>query len=222
MSSAETANPLLEQEGLPKFNSIEPEHLTPAVEELLEKLEKDFAGLESTFTKEDGKDSLELDYDQVLPAVERIQAPLGYTWGVAAHLNGVKNGDELREAYEQNQPKVVQAMTKFSQSKHLYDALETIEKMEAGATDSTFVLQQKKRAIDNSLLGMRLGGVGLEGAEKERFNEIKLRLAALSTSFSNNVMDVSCHPTRPDVAICDNIRSNPSKGDQGLQFDGRN
>ena len=32
-----TGNPLLEQEGLPKFDSIEPKHLTPAVESLLEK-----------------------------------------------------------------------------------------------------------------------------------------------------------------------------------------
>ncbi|CAJ1943533.1 unnamed protein product [Cylindrotheca closterium] len=191
MSSTVTANPLLEQEGLPKFESIEPKHLTPAVEELLKKLEQDFATLETSFTKDDSKKELDLDYDQVLPAVERIQAPLGYTWGVAAHLNGVKNGDELREAYEQNQPKVVQAMTKFSQSKALYDALEAIEKKAADASDPPFVLQQKKRAIDNSLRGMRLGGVGLEGAEKERFNEIKLRLAALSTNFSNNVLDAT-------------------------------
>ncbi|CAJ1950742.1 unnamed protein product [Cylindrotheca closterium] len=169
MSSTVSANPLLEQEGLPKFESIEPKHLTPAVEELLQKLEQDFASLETTFTKDGSDNELNLDYDQVLPAVERIQAPLGYIWGVAAHLNGVKNGDELP----------------------LYDALEAIEKKTAVASDPPFVLQQKKRAIDNSLRGMRLGGVGLEGAEKERFNEIKLRLAALSTNFSNNVLDAT-------------------------------
>ena len=38
---------------------------------------------------------------------------------------------------------------------------------------------------------MKLGGVGLDGGEKERFNEIKQRLATLSTSFSNNVLDVT-------------------------------
>ena len=36
---------------------------------------------------------------------------------------------------------------------------------------------------------MKLGGVGLEGPDKERFNEIKMRLAALATSFSNHVLD---------------------------------
>jgi oligopeptidase A len=183
------ANPLLEQDGLPKFESIDPTHLTPAVEELLKKLEADFATLETDLTKKSG-----IDYDEVLPVIERMQYPLGYVWGVAGHLNGVKNGDELREAYESNQPKVVEAMTKFSQSKPLYDALSAIEKQWGSGDDddedcSSFLAKQKQRAVENSLLQMRLGGVGLDGAEKERFNEIKQRLAKLSMQFSNNVLD---------------------------------
>jgi oligopeptidase A len=190
-SSASTTlvdNPYLEQDDLPKFAKIEPEYLTPAVEGLLEKLEQDFEKLEMRLSQNEN-----IEYEEVLPEVERIQFPLGYTWGVAGHLNGVKNGDKLREAYETNQPKVVQAMTKFSQSKPLYDALTAIEKQwqESKLDDSDFLMQQKRRAVENSLLGMKLGGVGLEGAEKERFNEIKMRLAALATTFSNNVLDTT-------------------------------
>lgn len=185
---AAVTNPLLEQDGLPKFESIDPTHLTPAVEELLTKLENDFATLETDLSSSDA-----IDYDEVLPVIERMQYPLGYVWGVAGHLNGVKNGDELREAYESNQPKVVEAMTKFSQSKPLYDALSAIEKQwSEGDNDedcSSFLAKQKQRAVENSLLQMRLGGVGLDGAEKERFNEIKQRLAKLSMQFSNNVLD---------------------------------
>lgn len=184
MVATDVENPLLQQEGLPKFETIEPEHLTPAVEGLLEKLEADFEKLETDLGSKESP-----EYDDVLPVVERIQFGLGYTWGVAAHLNGVKNGDELREAYESNQPKVVQAMTKVSQSKPLYDALANIEKSWEGNTDDSFKMQQMKRAVDNSLRGMKLGGVGLEGEEKERFNEMKMRLASLSTTFSNNVLD---------------------------------
>jgi oligopeptidase A len=130
-----------------------------------------------------------IDYDAVLPEIERIQNGLGYAWGIAGHLNGVKNGDELREAYESNQPKVIQAVTKFSQSKPLFDALSAIEKSWEGVSDDSFEMMQKKRAVEGSLRGMTLGGVGLEGAEKERFNEIQMRLASLSSTFSNNVLD---------------------------------
>jgi oligopeptidase A len=193
-ASASVTNPLLDQEGLPRFESIEPKYLTPAMELLLEKLEHDFQLLESDLSSMQSVP----DYDEVLPKVERMQFALGYAWGVAAHLNGVKNGDELREAYEMNQPKVVQATTKFSQSKPLYDALSSLEsrwKEEEGKDQnvddscSSFLMQQKRRAVEISLRGMKLGGVGLEGAEKDRFNEIKMRLAALATSFSNNVLD---------------------------------
>ena len=41
-----TENPLLQQEALPKFSSIEPANLTPAVSELLTKMEQDFETLE--------------------------------------------------------------------------------------------------------------------------------------------------------------------------------
>jgi Zn-dependent oligopeptidase len=78
-------------------------------------------------------------------------------------LNGVKNGDELRAAYEENPPQVVQSMTKFSQSKALYDALEKLQKeLSEMDGDSSFEQLQKVRAVKNSLLGMKLGGVGLE------------------------------------------------------------
>jgi len=182
-----TENPLLQQEKLPKFSSIEPSDLTPAVTELLTKMEQDFEALEGKLEQ-----SSSPEYNEVLPEVERIQFPLGFVWGVAGHLNGVKNGDELRAAYEENQPKVVQSMTKFSQSKALYDALSKLQK-ELAAIDgeSSFAQQQKARAVENSLLGMTLGGVGLEGEDKKRFNDMKMRLAELSTTFSNNVLDAT-------------------------------
>jgi oligopeptidase A len=191
MSSTVVDNPLLQQDGLPKFSSIDPSNLTPAVETLLEKMNADFAALEEALSA--SATAGVVDFDSVLPAVERIQFPIGFTWGVAGHLNGVKNGEELRKTYEENQPKIIQAMSKFSQSKPLYDALSAVEKQwadsDATTKDDSFEMQQKRRAVENTLREMKLGGVGLEGAAKERFNEIKMRQAALSNTFSNNILD---------------------------------
>lgn len=84
-------------------------------------------------------------------------------------------------------------MTQFSQSKPLFDALSAIEKQWEESKDEddcpSFLMKQQRRAVESSLLDMKLGGVGLEGDEKERFNEIRQRLAKLSNSFSNNVLD---------------------------------
>ena len=120
-----------------------------------------------------------------------MQYGIGYAWGVTSHLNGVKNSDDLRKAYEENQPKVVKAMSQFSQSREVYDALSTIRSSMAQEAGDDFELSQKIRAVDSSLRGMKLGGVGLDGAEKERFNEIRLRLAEIGTSFGNNVLDAT-------------------------------
>jgi oligopeptidase A len=183
-TTASKTNPLLEQEGLPKFTSIEPSNLTPAVNTLLEKLDTDFAAFESKISEEDYKPS----YDEILPELERITSPIGYAWGVTSHLNGVRNSDVLREAYEENQPKVVVAMSQFSQSRPVFDALTSIQNS-MGDVDDEFKLAQMQRAVSNKLRSMQHGGVGLDGEDKERFNAIKLRLAELGTSYSNNVLD---------------------------------
>merc|ERR1711966_104326 len=160
---------------------------TPAVDVLLKQLSIDFDSLESKLAEE-GKVPT---YDDVLPELERMESGIEYAWGVAGHLNGVKNGDELRAAYEENQPKVIQATTKLSQSKLVYDALSIIQKDIGGIDDENmkndedgkdipFEVLQKRRSVDNSLRGMTLSGVGLEGEQKERYNEMRMRIADLS------------------------------------------
>ena len=187
MSTAAATNPFLIQDSTPKFSKLDPQYLSPAVEQLLDEMKNNFDNLEKKLSE-----SSSPDYEEVLPELERIRSPLEYTWGVAGHLNGVKNGDELRKAYETSQPKVVQSFTAFSQSKPLYDALVKLQESWAGSTEEcSFKEQQKRRAVENALREMKLGGVGLEGADKERYNQIVLRLAELSTSFSNNVLDVT-------------------------------
>jgi len=119
--------------------------------------------------------------------VERIQFPLSYVWGVAGHLNGVRNSPELREAYENAQPDVVKASMRMGQSTALYGALKRVSSADDTADD--FASSQKRRAVNSSLRSMEKSGVGLEGEQKERFNTISLRMAELTTKFSNNILD---------------------------------
>jgi oligopeptidase A len=54
----------------------------------------------------------------------------------------------------------------------MYDGWNFI-KNSAGFKDLT---SAQKRIVDESLLGMKHSGIALEGAKKERFNEIKKQL----------------------------------------------
>ncbi|MGL4880357.1 MAG: M3 family metallopeptidase, partial [Waterburya sp.] len=49
----------------------------------------------------------------------------------------------------------------------------------------------QQRIVESSIRDFELSGVGLEGETKERFNQIQLELAELSTKFSNNVLDAT-------------------------------
>ena len=176
-NAATMTNPLLIQEGLPKFKSIESKDIEPGIASVLDTLDSDLKSLEDAI---DGTSS----YEATIEALEKISAPLGFAWGVVGHLEGVKNSDALRDAKAAMQPKVVGATQKLGQSRKVYEALEGI-----AARDE--VQGERKRIVDASLRSMRLGGVALEGDAKEQYNANQVRLSELSTQFSNNVLDAT-------------------------------
>jgi oligopeptidase A len=173
-----TNNPLLIGKGLPPFDKIEPSHVVPAMTELLKELEKDLANLEANVTP---------TWEGLVEPLTAMEEKLGWSWGIVGHLMAVKNSPELREAYEKMQPEVVKFYNKFSQSKPLYEAFKELRHSE----DWDKFEPAQQRIIESSLKDFELSGVGLEGETKERFNQIQLELAELSTKFSNNVLDAT-------------------------------
>ncbi|KAG5183849.1 hypothetical protein JKP88DRAFT_272094 [Tribonema minus] len=155
-------------------------------------MRKEFEELEATLENPEageawGKKRMKYDYSMVIDRMEQIRAPLEYAWGVVGHLNGVKNSDALREAYQAMQPAVVQAFQAVGQSAAVYAALKFLQKP-VGRKDLT---EAQCRIIDGAVKQMELSGVGLQGEAKEKFNAIQLELAELSTKFSNNVLDAT-------------------------------
>eukprot|EP00640_Fibrocapsa_japonica_P000962 CAMPEP_0113943386 /NCGR_PEP_ID=MMETSP1339-20121228/23221_1 /TAXON_ID=94617 /ORGANISM="Fibrocapsa japonica" /LENGTH=820 /DNA_ID=CAMNT_0000948241 /DNA_START=97 /DNA_END=2559 /DNA_ORIENTATION=+ /assembly_acc=CAM_ASM_000762 len=185
-------NPLLQQSGLPKFSEVQPDHVVPAMTAILERLEEDLVLVEEALKRPTESEIWEekrlyYSFDDVVSRMEKISSALSYAWGVVGHLNGVKNSEELREAYQEMQPKVVQASTRLGQSEQVYKALKQLSMK----SHSRELDEAQQRIVEASLRSMTLSGVGLEGEEKERFNEIMVKNAELSTKFSNNVLDAT-------------------------------
>lgn len=103
------------------------------------------------------------------------------------HLQGVKDSDALRAAVEEVQPDNVALGLRLSQSKPLYQAFKALK--EGPAWEK--LNEAQRRVVDIELRDFVLGGVALEGAEKERYNAIQQELTQLSTKFSNNVLDAT-------------------------------
>jgi oligopeptidase A len=173
-----TNNPLLIGKGLPPFDQIQTEHIVPAMTQLLEELDRQLSYLEAKVIP---------SWEGLVEPLTEIEERLTWSWGIVGHLMGVKNSPELREAYEEIQPFVVQFSNKISQSKPLYQAFKALRDSEQW----NVLEPAQKRIIEASIRDAELSGVGLEAEKRELFNHNRLRLAELATKFGNNVLDAT-------------------------------
>ncbi|MBD2258155.1 M3 family metallopeptidase [Pseudanabaena sp. FACHB-2040] len=178
MTAIASPNPLLIGKGLPPFEAIKPEHIVPGMTQLIEELEQALTDLEA---------NVQPTWAGLVEPLTKIEERLRWSWGIIGHLMGVKNSPELREAYEAVQPPLVQLASRMGQSKPVYEAFKQIR----GGADWPSLDLAQQRIVESAIREAELSGVGLEGAAKERFNEIQQELAELSTKFSNNVLDAT-------------------------------
>ena len=68
------------------------------------------------------------------------------------------------------QPVIIKASNRISQSKILYNSLLRLKELDN-------MSDVRKRIIDASVHGMALNGIGLEGDDKQKFNELVLELS---------------------------------------------
>ncbi len=170
-------NPLLDFTGLPRFADIKPEHVAPAVDQLLA----------------DGRATIESAV-QAQPTWEDFVAPLedaneriGRAWGQVAHLHAVMDNPQLREVYNANLPKLTQYWTELGQNQRLFEKYKQLSRSAGFAG----LAPARKRIIDNAIRDFRLGGAELPPEKKKRYGEIQEELARLSAKFSENVLDAT-------------------------------
>ena len=173
-------NPLLFSSGLPPFDQIKPEHIVPAMTELLATANHQIDIFEASLTS-----NFSPSWNNLIAPIDDIERPVFRAWGPVGHLLGVMNSDEIRLAHEAVQPEIVKFGLRTAQSKQIYDALIKLKASSAWAN----LIPPRKRIIERNILVMKLSGVSLDGPEKTRYNEVAQELAATKTKFSNNALD---------------------------------
>ncbi|MEQ8260237.1 MAG: oligopeptidase A [Alcanivorax sp.] len=171
-------NPLIDYPDLPPFSEIRPEHVKPAVEQLVEAgrerirkvlAEGDFSyrALELTLAEEDER-------------LEKAFGPVG-------HLNGVAQDEALREAYNACMPLISEYSTEVGQNSELFAAYQALRDSDEFKT----LTPAQQKDIDNTLRDFRLSGVALPEAQKAQYMENAKRLSELTTRFENNLLDAT-------------------------------
>jgi oligopeptidase A len=172
-------NPLLSCVGLPKFESIQPEHVTPAVDAVLK---NNMSLINSLVHSIEDPDWVNF----VLP-MEDANEQLSCAWGPVSHLNSVMNSDALREVYNINLPKITQYYAELAQNLALYDKF---KQLRVSPVYEELSAAQKK-VIENELRDFRLGGAELSVDMKPRFLEIQEQLSKLAALFEENLLDAT-------------------------------
>ena len=174
-----TPNPLLDFSDLPRFDTFAPAYVTPAIDVLLTKAREVVQTLAAP--------AATISWENFVEPLENAAEKLGRAWGVVSHLNAVMDTPELRATYNENQPKVTEFWTELGQNLALFDKYKAL-KANASYADLSAT---RKKIIDNAIRDFRLGGAELSAEKKERFAQIQEQQAALSTKFSENVLDAT-------------------------------
>lgn len=176
-------NPLLTLSGLPPFSKIKPEHVEPAIDQLLaegRQLVKDLVdSLQSPDTP--------TNWESLVEPLEAMDDRLSRAWSPVAHMNAVVNSDALRDAYNACLPKLSAYYTELGQHQGLHAAYKQI----AEHDEYTHLDRAQKKIIDNALRDFRLSGIELEQAERDRYKAIMQELSSLSSRYSDNVLDAT-------------------------------
>ena len=107
-------NPLLESNGLPKFSVILPEHVEPAI---LEVIESNRTRLDELLKR---AEESELNFETGILPLEDLADRLHRVWAPICHLHAVANNPELRAAYSRCLPIVAGYQTDIAQDERLF------------------------------------------------------------------------------------------------------
>ncbi|MDU4250184.1 oligopeptidase A [Pseudomonas sp.] len=175
-----SANPLLQSYDLPPFSSIRPEHVKPAIEQILA---DNRAAIARLLAQQNGTPT----WAGLVLAMDELHDRLGKAWSPVSHLNAVCNSAELREAYEGCLPLLSAYWTELGQNRELFKAYEALA---ASPESKDFDIAQKT-ILEHALRDFRLSGIDLPAEQQQRYAEIQTRLSELGSRFSNQLLDAT-------------------------------
>ena len=172
-------NPLLDLTQTPRFSSLRPEHIEPALDQVLAEnrlaLER-LLGAAGTRR-----------WDNFAQPIEDMRERLVRLWSPVSHLHSVMDSEALRAAYNAGLPKLTDYFTELAQDERLYAGYKSI----AASPEFSALTQAQKKIIENTLRDFQLAGAELPPDKKARFKQLQQEIAALASTFNENVLDAT-------------------------------
>ncbi|MGA2943081.1 MAG: M3 family metallopeptidase [Xanthobacteraceae bacterium] len=179
-SHVATANPLLADwttpDGVPPFDAIKPEHFRPAYTLALADHEVEIAAIKA--------DPAAPSFDNTIGALELSGRALTRVENVFHMLVSAHSNEDLLAIEREIVPLTALHWNKVNTEAALFARVDALMQ-QAGKLGLT---AEQARVLERYHTGFRRAGAGLDQTAKKRLTEITERLAALGTSFSQNIL----------------------------------
>ena len=172
-------NPLLRLSLPIPFDAIRPEHVVPGIDELISRARQAIDNIASAPAPR--------TWLNTMAALDHASDPLDFAVAVVHHLENVCTTPELRQAWNDVQPRVSAFESGVPLHAGLWRALNDF-----AATDEAAALTGvRARYLSKTLARFRRHGAALDEAGKQRLAALDVELATLTNKFSQNVVDAT-------------------------------
>lgn len=174
-------NPLLTPiEQFIPYQEVQAKHITPALDYLIKQAKTTIDELASQDQP---------TWDSLVEPLHDATEQLWRAWAVSRHLNAVVNQPDIRQAINENLPKISAFSTWLGQHQQLYQQYKYL------AQPKSFkqLNAPKQRAIELALQSFVLGGAELSVQDRQAFAQNQEQQALISQQFSENVLDSTDH-----------------------------
>ena len=153
-------NPLLDFSGLPRFDTLRPEHVAPAIQQLILDAREQIADLEAS--------TLAPDWDNFVEPLSAICEHIARAWGVVRHLHSVLDLPPWREAYNAQLAEITRFYAELGQDEALFARYKAL----AARADFDSWLAARRKVVLDAIRDFRLSGADLPESAKPRFQAI--------------------------------------------------
>ena len=173
-------NPLLQEFntpfGVPPFELIRSEHFIPAIEQALEKQNKE---VEAIISNRDNP-----DFENTIVALERSGSLLEKVQAVFYNLNSSNTNAELEEIARKIAPEVTRHMDAIRLNEDLFGRIKSVYERKEKLSLNT----ENAKLLEETYIEFVRGGANLPEEKRSRFREINEELSSLGIQFGQNLL----------------------------------
>ena len=165
---------------LPDHLKIHADEVVPFIEKLIQRHDAEVKEIIETAKSHP-------TWDNLMMRLEVLEVERNDAWAPISHLNAVVSNEALRKAHDDSVQRLTEHSTRLSQSRSLYEAVSALSESEQAREYSA----AQRKMIEDELRSFRRNGVALEKNDRERFKQLRQKLALLSNEFSNHLLDAT-------------------------------